>query len=169
MLMLKYEPKMYECTCCRNVKAETEFYRQSYTGLRDQQCKECVNIKRSVQRRKADHGKFVSKEKLRHIVDTIDYSFEDWRDAMLHFRGACAWCGKKEGRSRKDKLERDHVVPVSLGGKTIRTNIVPSCCKCNRGRGNRDWESWYKAQSFYSRQGEERIRQWIKGEAVQHG
>ena len=158
-MKLSYTPKLYECTCCHKLKPESEFYKESYTGHRTNQCKECINIKKRVERSKAKHGKFVSKEKIRGM-ETPCYTFKDWKDAMLHFRGACAFCGKPEGRSKKDKLDRDHLVAISRGGKTVRNNIVPACPKCNRGRGNKLWQEWFPNQPFYTIEKEIKLVQW---------
>lgn len=156
---LHYTPKLYECSCCHQMKPVSEFYSTSYTNQRTNQCKECINIKRRVTRGKAKHSKFVSKEKTRSM-DEVDYNLQDWRDAMLHFHGACAFCGKPEGRSRRDKLDRDHLIPLSKGGKAVRNNIIPACSKCNRGRGNKDWKEWYEKQTFYDPEKATRIEEW---------
>lgn len=161
-MKLSYTPKLYECTCCKQWKPESEYYRESYTDRRTKQCKKCINIKRKVQRTRAKHGKFISKEKQRSAA-ALDYSLEDWRDAMIHFRGACAFCGKPEGRARRDKLDRDHLVALSRGGKTVRCNIVPACTRCNRGRGNRFWQEWFNEQPFYTMQREIKLVQWQEG------
>lgn len=158
---LHYTPRTQVCACCGVEKPVTEFYAQSITGLPSAQCKECVNIKRSVVRNKRRHNKFVSKEKSR-TGDTPDLSLTDWRDCMLFFRGSCAYCGAHEGRAKDAKLDRDHLVPVSHGGKTVRNNIVPACRKCNRGRGNREWRSWFRTQEFYSVENEQRIDAWAQ-------
>lgn len=36
-----------------------------------------------------------------------------------------------------DELEFDHFIPIVLGGKTEPSNMLPSCQKCNRGRGGK--------------------------------
>lgn len=46
----------------------------------------------------------------------------------------CQYCGQKF--ESKD-LSFDHVVPKRHGGKTEWTNIVTSCCMCNRIKGGR--------------------------------
>lgn len=48
----------------------------------------------------------------------------------------CCICG----RDAKDgvKLEVDHIVPVSKGGKTVMTNLQTLCQDCNRGKWSRD-------------------------------
>jgi 5-methylcytosine-specific restriction endonuclease McrA len=46
----------------------------------------------------------------------------------------CQYCGVRPHRSR---LNLDHVVPRSLGGKTTWENVVCSCVDCNRRKGGR--------------------------------
>ncbi len=40
----------------------------------------------------------------------------------------CLYCGKEFPRH---KLTRDHVIPVSRGGKNVWTNVVTACVECN--------------------------------------
>jgi len=42
----------------------------------------------------------------------------------------CAWCGV-----RGVKLEVDHIIPVSIGGKHHVSNVVFACRSCNSKRG----------------------------------
>ena len=51
-----------------------------------------------------------------------------------HYEYKCCYCGKKFS---VDKLNIDHVVPRSRGGKTEWTNIVTSCIECNLKKGNK--------------------------------
>ncbi len=46
----------------------------------------------------------------------------------------CQYCGQKPQRS---KLNLDHVIPRSLGGRTTWENVVCSCVDCNRRKGGR--------------------------------
>lgn len=165
MYKLHYTPKQFTCVCCGQTKSESEFYKQSITGLPSKQCKQCVSLKRSVQRNKRRHNKFVSKEKCR-TGEIPALSLADWRDVYVRFEGSCAYCGTKEGRAKAEKLDRDHLVPVSAGGKTTRGNIIPACRKCNRGRGNREWKAWYRAQPFYSVEKENKITTWEEENAA---
>lgn len=41
----------------------------------------------------------------------------------------CVYCGKKPWR-----LTKDHVIPVSAGGRTCWENIVPACYECNTAK-----------------------------------
>ena len=47
----------------------------------------------------------------------------------LKGRNKCYYCGSEV--STPSKMTLDHIYPVSLGGPTIPTNLVPCCRKCN--------------------------------------
>ncbi len=51
------------------------------------------------------------------------------RDAYL-----CIYCGKKFNNSA---LTRDHVIPLSKGGKDKWSNVVTACRHCNTQKGSR--------------------------------
>lgn len=44
-------------------------------------------------------------------------------------KGHCAYCGQYVPR---EKMTRDHVVPMSKGGATILANLVCACETCNQ-------------------------------------
>ena len=44
------------------------------------------------------------------------------------------YCGRNGG----ERLTIDHVVPRSLGGRTVWENVVSACRTCNLRKGNRD-------------------------------
>jgi 5-methylcytosine-specific restriction endonuclease McrA len=45
----------------------------------------------------------------------------------------CLYCGRNSG----ERMTIDHVLPRSLGGKTIWENVVSACRACNTRKGNR--------------------------------
>jgi 5-methylcytosine-specific restriction endonuclease McrA len=49
-------------------------------------------------------------------------------------QGLCLYCGRECHRS---SLTRDHVQPVSKGGRDIWENVVAACFQCNSRKGNR--------------------------------
>ncbi len=49
-------------------------------------------------------------------------------------RNTCLYCGK---HMADGELTRDHVVPVSRGGKDLWDNVVAACKRCNHFKGNR--------------------------------
>ena len=150
------------CKVCGLEKNLTEFpkngkFKDGSTRYRAD-CKECYNISRKIN--KKELAKFLNNTKHR-TGEEDGYSFKDWKDAVLYFRGKCSYCGRKQSRSIK--LTKDHVVPVSKGGKTVRENIVPSCERCNSSKSDSDMEEWYVKQEFYSDDRKKRIDMWIKG------
>lgn len=51
------------------------------------------------------------------------------RDALL-----CLYCGIEQSRQH---LTRDHVRPLSKGGRDSWENVVSACCRCNSRKGGR--------------------------------
>jgi 5-methylcytosine-specific restriction endonuclease McrA len=54
-----------------------------------------------------------------------DLTMSQWCNILDEFNNCCAYCGRRE------LLELDHVVPVSMGGGTTCSNIAPACQSCN--------------------------------------
>lgn len=48
--------------------------------------------------------------------------------------GICMYCGN--GHRARD-LSRDHILPLSRGGRDTWTNVVTACRRCNHFKGNR--------------------------------
>lgn len=56
------------------------------------------------------------------------------RSILLRDRFRCQYCGE---RFESHELTFDHVVPRSKGGRTIWTNILSACLKCNGLKGDK--------------------------------
>lgn len=156
------------CTVCGDSKPQSEFPRNGKDKVGAARyrtdCKECYNITRKLTKRKSV-TKFLNNTKHR-TGEFNTYNLQDWKDAMIHFRGACAYCGQKQ--SRRIKLTRDHVVPVTAQGPTTRENIVPACSRCNSSKSNFDYELWFKKQKFYNKEQYDLLMEWVNsnGERV---
>ena len=48
------------------------------------------------------------------------------------YNNKCYWCNSE---IENNKLHLDHYIPISLGGKSNKENIVVSCSKCNQSKG----------------------------------
>jgi len=53
------------------------------------------------------------------------------RNLSILYNNTCAYCGKRGG-----DMTIDHIIPKSRGGKTDFSNVVLSCMKCNKIKGN---------------------------------
>ncbi len=50
----------------------------------------------------------------------------------------CQYCGRhKLDFKRRERLTREHVKPISRGGKDTWDNVVTACSTCNHKKGNR--------------------------------
>ena len=56
------------------------------------------------------------------------------RNIFARDRNSCQYCGKRYAMS---ELSIDHVVPRSMGGKSLWSNVVCACTKCNIKKGGR--------------------------------
>lgn len=152
------------CNCCGDTKPINEFPKNGTDNDGKPRwrpdCTVCYTIKRKIDKRK--HTKFVCNTRFRTGEDDT-YQLQDWRDALIFFKGACAYCGRPH--SRRFKLTKEHVIPVDKGGKTVRANIIPACGLCNSSKSNERFESWYSRQKFYAVQRMERINQWRSQQA----
>ena len=62
-----------------------------------------------------------------------------WRIILGLYSGKCAYCGSKK------EIQLDHVIPVSKGGGTTITNVVPACKSCNTSKRNKLLTEWMSA------------------------
>ncbi|MCR5750476.1 MAG: HNH endonuclease [Kiritimatiellae bacterium] len=64
------------------------------------------------------------REKARELRKT------DWWKAQIA-KGVCHYCHRNVGA---EALTLDHVIPVSRGGRSTRSNCVPCCKECNNSK-----------------------------------
>lgn len=149
------------CVFCGEVKPITEFSRNGTdkNGRPEwrQDCKTCYNIRRRENQTKKKHSDFIGGQK-RRGEENPEFSHQEWKETLIFFAGACAYCG---GTPRKgQRLTRDHLDPVSLGGRTVQSNIVPACQSCNSSKGAEDFRDWFMKQPFFSQERLNRIFLW---------
>ena len=149
------------CTFCGEEKLIGDFPKNGVDAegnykYRDD-CKTCYNIRRRENRTKKKHSDFIGGQK-RRGEENPEYTHQEWKEALIFFRGECAYCG---GTPRKgQRLTRDHLEPISLGGRTIQSNIVPACQSCNSSKGAEDFKDWFMKQPFFSQERLNRIFKW---------
>jgi hypothetical protein len=60
-----------------------------------------------------------------------ELSTDDWLRILDTWGGRCAYC-----REEADSLSKDHLIPLTKGGRHRPENIVPSCPSCNSSKCN---------------------------------
>lgn len=135
------------CTRCGEIKRMGEFPRHKPTARhklsstgRMPNCTACMRAKTQERRRAhLDQAKgwfLANPERMRlHRnrrraremgMDAERIRVADWHQLLELFGFRCAYCW-----SQPEKLEQDHVRPLSRGGAHALTNIVPACRGCN--------------------------------------
>lgn len=73
----------------------------------------------------------LAKQKGRH-------SKEEWLEMKSFFENTCCCC---LGESGLINIEKDHVIPIYLGGSDSIRNLQPMCARCNASKGSNesDW------------------------------
>lgn len=149
------------CSFCGEVKPLESFPKngvdaEGNTKYRDD-CKTCYNIRRRENRNKKRHSDFIGCQKRRGEASP-NFSHQEWKEALIFFGGECAYCGCTPRKGQR--LTRDHLEPISLGGRTIQSNIVPACASCNSSKGAEDFRQWFMKQTFFSQERLNRIFKW---------
>ncbi|MDH5234819.1 MAG: HNH endonuclease [Gemmatimonadota bacterium] len=64
----------------------------------------------------------------RQVTNTFLFARDGYR---------CQYCGRASYELRtRESLTRDHVVPISRGGRNVWTNVVTACSGCNTRKAN---------------------------------
>jgi 5-methylcytosine-specific restriction endonuclease McrA len=78
------------------------------------------------------------------------------RQRFNEFGNCCAYCGGA------GDMEIEHVDPINNGGPHDIGNIVPACSTCNTSKKEKEMETWYRSQPFFSELRLHRIRRVIR-------
>lgn len=90
----------------------------------------------STERAKRYYTKYPEK-RLEHIRRGVEkrlrgfvtaHTLKEWNELKDYYSSMCLYCGAK------DRLTRDHVRPISLGGTDHIDNIQPLCHSCNSSK-----------------------------------
>lgn len=66
----------------------------------------------------------------------------DWLRLLAVCNNRCLMCGSQY------RIEKDHIIPVSMGGKDDIQNIQPLCRSCNARKCNRESVDYVKVKLF---------------------
>lgn len=71
----------------------------------------------------------------------VNFTLEEWEEHQAALGNECTYCGSTAAevatwpvnkKGRGNKLEMDHIVPLSLGGIHALANLTPACPDCNQ-------------------------------------
>lgn len=68
------------------------------------------------------------------------FTLDEWNAMLDEYDHRCGYCGVGGVR-----LDRDHIVPLSRGGRHDASNIIPACRSCNMRKGTRLPDEWLAA------------------------
>lgn len=85
----------------------------------------------------APQGKIIVRKTQRQISQNISW------EVFRRDEYTCRYCGKNDV-----PLTVDHVILWEDGGPSIKENLVTSCKKCNRTRGNMKYREWLESPEY---------------------
>lgn len=56
-----------------------------------------------------------------------------WKN--IRAQGVCHYCN---GTFAPNQITMDHKIPIASGGKSVKSNVVPCCKRCNTEKGSVD-------------------------------
>ena len=116
------------CYLCRRVLPVARFTHRS-NGTYFSACKDCnINV-------------FAHRRRARMAEAEGTFTTAEW-EALKSQHVRCPDCGRKWKdiplpRGRTSPITRDHVVPISKGGRNDVGNLRPVCFSCNSRKGDR--------------------------------
>lgn len=135
----------WHCKSCDSTLPLNREFFYEYNGKFEPYCKPCSIQRKNQYRRDYDGltGKQWKLIKAEWLVEGVV---------------VCAYCGDEAKNP-----ERDHVQPLSSGGKTHPHNIVPSCTYCNRSKANKPVSEWYPESGVFDPVRWDKIQEHLKG------
>lgn len=85
------------------------------------------------------------------------YTAEQLSACLDFFGHCCAYSGEP----LEPGYHLDHVVPVSKGGTSNISNLVPSNSRPNHCKYTHDWEQWFVASPYYDPARLQKIKEWL--------
>lgn len=77
------------------------------------------------------------------------FTWSEFMKVAKKFDYCCAYCG-----ARPERLDPDHVVPLSRGGSNSPANLLPACLDCNSSKNAmylHEWAAWLSRRGLPAR------------------
>lgn len=110
------------CAECGAPLPESARLRRAYCSRR------CIN-QVSLRERRAERRASTEQRRLLLLGgENVGVSERDWLRLVARYQHRCAYCNERR------PLTKDHVIPVSRGGRHAIGNILPACQSCNSSK-----------------------------------
>lgn len=123
--------------CKKYNKENPEVARDSMRRLRNRESDRMRKYTRDYRKNNPDKATAWDnnkRAKRRHQISiSIGVTPDQWTGIKERYSNCCAYCGRKS-----DRLQMDHIVPLSKGGLHEPGNICPACQFCNGSKNARD-------------------------------
>jgi len=77
------------------------------------------------------------------------------KDILDSWENLCAYCGSDRAHTL------DHIIPRAKGGSTKRGNLLACCGACNLAKGAQEYLLWFRQQTFWTEEREQKIFKWL--------
>jgi hypothetical protein len=114
-----WQERRIECPMCG------EEFSNPYTTVAQVCSKKCARRRHKRRRR------------TREAATYGEWRWSDFMRVARKFGYCCAYCGVKP-----ERLDPDHVVPLSKGGPNIIGNLLPACARCNTDKRDLSLDDW---------------------------
>lgn len=159
---MKREPRYVEAN-----RERCRAYRKANARGLDERYKEHKKSYRQTQQGKTTIAAIRLKRRALERGLPVEFTGDDWKQALNYFNGHCAYCGAPQGLW--NRITADHFIPLTADNSpgTIATNIVPACKTCNCSKSNKDVAEWL-SDRFGKRKAHERLQaikayfEWVK-------
>ena len=85
------------------------------------------------------------------------YTSIQWEECKQFFNNECAYSGQP---ITLDNSHVEHIVPISKGGANYIWNLCTSLDSVNISKSNKDMETWYRKQEYFTEERLSRICEW---------
>ena len=116
-------------------------------------------IKEYRETHRIEYKAYVHKRRARIKSNGGSYTKAQWLECLEFFDYKCAYSGEP---LTVDTASVEHVVPVSKGGTSDISNLVPCVLTYNISKNDTDLIDWYSRQVFFSIDRLAKIYKWIE-------
>ena len=107
---------------------------------------------------KIEYKAYSHKRRARIKSNGGSYTKAEWLECLEFFDYKCAYSGEP---LTMDDASVEHVIPVSKGGTSYISNLIPCVLKYNISKNNTDLMGWYVEQPFYNKDRLNKIYAWM--------